>query len=393
MQFSCFSLQVFEVRTALKTLLHGEEVHIEDFVGNDKSSQWIERALHNLSQGRLEDFLGDATPAFIDIDTRQRVIHIYGKEQDREDLKERLRDYFLSLTDTKPIKFNNIKGAILRALVLKFGPWLEQLKDEAGVEDVTINAKTGLMMLTVTEDSRDDIIQKIQECLEDKVGDANDDECGICFCPAEPDEKTYRLLSCGHYFCLKCLQDLLQHNIADKAFPSICPRGDCTETLTLVDIRTIIPDEETRTTKFFRAALDAFVSQKKQNGFKCCPWPDCCMIYRQSKSSLPWTCTECGHQICSGCGGDPHPGNMTCAEYRVSKASSDSIWQWAKTAGANVQQCPTPDCGIIEKSEGCNRVHCIKCKKQICWKCLDAFDTSQECYAHLTEKHGGCFDY
>ncbi|XP_072029162.1 LOW QUALITY PROTEIN: uncharacterized protein [Amphiura filiformis] len=387
--------KVYDVRTALKTLLHGEEVPIEDFVGADKSSQWMERALQNLSGGRLEEVLGDAKSSFIDIDRRRRVIHIYGKEEGREEFKMLLQGYFLSLTDTQPIKMQFIKGAILRALVLKFGPWLEQLKEEPGVEDVTIDSKRGLMMLTVSEGSRETTLEKIQECLKDvnKVKDASEEiECGICFCPAEPDEKTYRLLSCGHYFCLKCLQNLLQHNMTDKIFPVVCPYEGCTEPLTLVDIRTIIHDEEAQI-KLFRAALEAFVLQKKEAVLKFCPSPDCSMIYRRSESVVAWTCTECGHPICSGCGEDPHPGNMTCQEYKVSKESSDSIWQWARTAGANVKQCPTPDCGFIEKFEGCNRVSCIKCKKHICWNCLDSFDTSNQCYAHLTEKHGGCFDY
>ncbi|XP_072028304.1 uncharacterized protein [Amphiura filiformis] len=252
-------------------------------------------------------------------------------------------------------------------------------------------------MLTVSEDSRETTREKIEECLKDvnKVEDVSEEiECGICFCPAEPDEKTYRLLSCGHYFCLKCLQNLLQHNMTDKIFPVICPCEGCMESLTLVDIRTIIPEEEAQS-KFFRAALEAFVSQKKHSDLKFCPSPDCCMIYRRSQSGVMWACSECGHQICSGCGGDPHPGNMTCQEYKVSLQSSDAIWQWARKSGNtdDVKQCPTQDCGVIEKFAGCNHVTCTQCKKHICWKCLAVFDASEECYHHLRTVHRGCFDY
>ena len=383
------------MRVALKTLLHGEEVSVEDFVEEEKSNQWVQRALHNLSQGRLEEFLNEDSTAFIDVDTRRRVIHIYGKEEDRDRYKESLRNYFASLTDTKPMSIS-IKGGILRVLVLKFGPWLEQLKDKPGVEDVTVDVKKGLLMLTVSEDARDVILGLITDCLKDinKVEDTSDDiECGICFCPAERDEKTYRLLSCGHYFCLKCLQNLLQHHMADKAFPIVCPCEDCTDPLTLVDIRVIIPEEE-RQTKFYRSALEAFVTQKsKICELKFCPSPDCCMIYRQTKDGGTWTCTECGHQICSSCGQDPHPGDMTCAEYRITKQKADDVWEWARKSGSNVKQCPTPDCGVIEKFEGCNHVTCPQCKKHICWVCLASFDSSGDCYGHLSDAHNGCFDY
>ena len=366
---------------------------MEDFVEEEKSNQWVQRALYNLSQGRLEEYVTEDSTAFIDVDTRRRVIHIYGKEEDRNHYKESLRNYFASLTDTKPLQIS-IKGGKLRVLVLKFGPWLDQLKKKTGVEDVTIDVKKGLLMLTVSEDVKDVIWGLIDDCLKgfNKDEGASDDiECGICFCPAERDEKTYRLLSCGHYFCLNCLQDLLQNHITDKTFPIVCPCEGCTDPLTLVDIRIIFPDENVQS-KAHRAALEAFISQNKQRDFKFCTSPDCCMIYRQSTKRELWTCTECGHQLCSGCGEDPHP-EMTCEKYRASKESSDAIWQWAQKAGVNVQKCPTPDCGFIDKFEGCNHVTCTNCKKHICWKCLDLFDTSADCYTHMSQKHGGCFDY
>ena len=72
------------------------------------------------------------------------------------------------------------------------------------------------------------------------------------------------------------------------------------------------------------------------------------------------------------------------------KDCSDVAFQkWIQ--GKDVKKCP---CGIyIEKIEGCFHMTCSECKKHLCWLCLAIFDTSDLCYAHLSQMHGGCFQY
>ena len=61
----------------------------------------------------------------------------------------------------------------------------------------------------------------------------------------------------------------------------------------------------------------------------------------------------------------------------------------------DVRRCP--HCKIlIQRIDGCYRVTCTGCKKSICWKnkadgtpCMEIFETSSECYSHLTKEHGG----
>lgn len=61
----------------------------------------------------------------------------------------------------------------------------------------------------------------------------------------------------------------------------------------------------------------------------------------------------------------------------------------------DVRRCP--HCKIlIQRIDGCYRVTCTGCKKSICWKnkadgtpCMALFETSSECYSHLTKEHGG----
>eukprot|EP00702_Spironucleus_salmonicida_P002251 EST43542.1 hypothetical protein SS50377_16580 [Spironucleus salmonicida] len=46
---------------------------------------------------------------------------------------------------------------------------------------------------------------------------------------------------------------------------------------------------------------------------------------------------------------------------------------------------------LYEKSSGCNHVTCSCCGAHNCYVCQDTFTTAQQCYAHLTRKHGGYF--
>ena len=43
------------------------------------------------------------------------------------------------------------------------------------------------------------------------------------------------------------------------------------------------------------------------------------------------------------------------------------------------------------KVSGCNHMSCT-CGSHNCFKCGACFRLAGECYEHLSEKHGGCFD-
>lgn len=60
----------------------------------------------------------------------------------------------------------------------------------------------------------------------------------------------------------------------------------------------------------------------------------------------------------------------------------------------DVRICPNPTCMmLIQRIDGCYRVTCSKCQQSICWKCprdnMPIYKTAEECYKHLTDKHGG----
>jgi hypothetical protein len=76
---------------------------------------------------------------------------------------------------------------------------------------------------------------------------------------------------------------------------------------------------------------------------------------------------------------------MTCAEYKESVNAQ--VLEKFKLEN-NIKDCPHCNTSI-EKIAGCNHVECTGCHTHICWVCMEAFDASGHCYAHMTEAHGG----
>ena len=60
--------------------------------------------------------------------------------------------------------------------------------------------------------------------------------------------------------------------------------------------------------------------------------------------------------------------------------------------------CKSPVCKALvinnNKNKACNHLECIVCNNQVCGfeHCGSAFKTNQECYAHMTDVHGGWYD-
>ncbi len=51
-----------------------------------------------------------------------------------------------------------------------------------------------------------------------------------------------------------------------------------------------------------------------------------------------------------------------------------------------------PGCGVkVEKTYGCNHIHCSNCDVSWCWECENIFHSDQ-IYNHMWKKHGRIFD-
>ena len=397
-----FVTQVSSLVKKLQELLRGDEIKAMSLIHGDVSTSWIDRVLDRLAYTYLVDILTEQRiKAHATINNRRQTITLYGKESDRKALEKRLKKYFTLAVNTMfrevdiSSRSSGQKGLAMRMLVRQYGTWLEKLKEESGVDSITVDLKRGVLLVDGLDAAYEKLICKVEDCLKELAVSSNslkdqmDKECGVCFCsPSEAGSKPYRLASCGHFFCLACLKEHLKQSGISKRFPITCP--ECDESIMLCDIKIVCPVDDERQ-NIFRAGLDAHVSQTPNGDIQFCPGPDCSMVYRRDNDGGTRECDECGMRMCVGCGEKPHPHDMSCAEFNAFKKPDDSLEMWMKQSGIDAKRCPnckTP----IEKNEGCNKMHCGRCHKSICWICLEFFDTSRPCYDHLVEAHGGIFD-
>ena len=194
-------------------------------------------------------------------------------------------------------------------------------------------------------------------------------------------------LGCGHEYCAACLRHYLITAPERNRFPITCIGSDdmCHRPIAIPTIQTVLSIPE-----FYHLvdkAVSSYVNQHP-NELKYCPTPGCTQIFHSRKGKRALICPSCSTSICSTCNTKVHPGR-TCPEQRTCIGSNehdrlDSIW--ASRNGA--KECPS--CHVwIQKTAGCNRMHCRLCKAHICWICLAKYKTASDVYEHLRAEHGG----
>jgi hypothetical protein len=209
-------------------------------------------------------------------------------------------------------------------------------------------------------------------------------DCSVCWTEAEEPTRT----SCGHVYCAACFSDLCQsQSSASTEFRISCVGGEggCGKILPLAELQDLLSSAA------FEAVLEAsFASyiRRHPTNFRYCPTPDCAQIYRPTADGgMIFTCTKCLIPTCTACHG-PHPG-ITCAEHKERASGGyEALEKIKKELG--IKDCPKCKTAM-EKIAGCNHMTCSGCGTHICWVCMAGFDTSGQCYDHLTKMHGGCF--
>ncbi|KAK2459948.1 hypothetical protein APHAL10511_008033 [Amanita phalloides] len=193
-------------------------------------------------------------------------------------------------------------------------------------------------------------------------------------------------LDCGHSYCTSCLRRYLITAPERSRFPITCIGNDdgCQRPIAVPVIRSLLSVSEFHTV--LDKAVISYINQHPSE-FRHCSTPGCTQLYRSDRDKRALTCPSCAVPICSTCHGKGHPGS-TCPEQRALEASEQDRLnsQWASHNGA--KKCPS--CRVwIQKTAGCNHVHCRMCKAHICWVCLARYRTANDVYEHLREVHGG----
>jgi hypothetical protein len=112
------------------------------------------------------------------------------------------------------------------------------------------------------------------------------------------------------------------------------------------------------------------------------------------------SCVSCDAYKCyiNGCEGYYSPPigshvvdhyDLTCEQYALLMTDGPEA-ATLLTLKTISRPCPTKECMIpTQKSGGCNRITCTKCKISWCWLCGFSDKNSRVVYIHLRNKHGG----
>ncbi|KAK3703370.1 hypothetical protein LTR37_014476 [Vermiconidia calcicola] len=207
----------------------------------------------------------------------------------------------------------------------------------------------------------------------------NDDDCSICWTPAEH----LVALDCQHVYCLDCFESLcVSADSSGSEFTVRCQggMGSCGKILELRELQAHLSSASLE--EVLKASFKSYL-RPRVNQYRYCPSPDCDYIYRANAGMQ--TCSKCLEVICTEC--HEQHDKMTCADFKDLKSGGYEAFEKFKEQ-MKIKDCPkckTP----IEKTEGCNHMTCGGCNIHICWVCMKTFASGPPVYEHMSTEHGG----
>jgi hypothetical protein len=206
---------------------------------------------------------------------------------------------------------------------------------------------------------------------------ASTEMCPVCPCEAE-DAVT---MSCKHTYCAECLENLTSARapMCDGEFDVKCLGDDnaCATIFSWDELSFSLSSPAFE--RMLESSFHDYVRRRPED-YRPCPTPECDFIYRCAEEKpLPYTYGNCLDNVCRSCYG--RHVRETCAEFQdEATGDHEGLSRLIKELG--IRNCPRCET-LLEKTEGCNRVHCAGCKWHLCWVCDSAFPTDGECYEHL----------
>ncbi|GAB2283264.1 hypothetical protein Dimus_017786 [Dionaea muscipula] len=375
---------VAEVRQPLEQLMKGKII-------NAGLTPAVLQPLFSQDGIALVKSVQQETGTYILFDRQRLNLRVFGTSEKvaaaEQSLIQRLQDLYKNKQMEIRLRGSSLPHDLMKQVVKAFRPDLSGLEEKVPEADVTLNTKRHVISIRGNEESKHKVEEVVYEIARTSghVSQICDGEttCPICLCEVED---KYQLENCLHFFCRQCIVEQLQSAIRNHdSFPIGCAHEGCGAPIWLSDLRSLLSPDKLE--ELFRASLAAFVATSGGK-YRFCTSPDCPSIYRVSTgaSGEPFLCGACCAETCTRCHLEYHP-YISCETYCEFKEDPDSsLKEWRKGKDY-VKTCPV--CGYtIEKSEGCNHIEC-KCGRHLCWFCLDHFQSSDDCYAHLRSIHQG----
>ncbi len=363
---------------------------------------------------RIDFLLGDGeaflntlmaeTKTYIHVSKEKRQLDIYGSKDAVHDATKIVVDNIDQLKQIPDDAGAYIYKIPLDApdmpptMMIEVAKDLDNLLERTEVQDLKIDIKSHSLCYSATDESHF-AMQATIESMKDLVAanslvissDIEDEEtcvntdgvfdCSACYCPIEG--TAISLQSCGHHYCEECIDTHLKVSLENKAFPISCVDESCGQPICVRDMIVLSRRAERGTWKLLKATAEHYIQTRpKEYGF--CHKADCQGVVHKQPGVGYYHCLICYSKVCPKCMNNFH-GGQSCEDY----LSNASFQQWlaASNDRKKCTNCTMP----IEKVDGCNRIHCTSCKREICWKCLAHFPDMRLAYDHLMKEHNGYF--
>lgn len=202
------------------------------------------------------------------------------------------------------------------------------------------------------------------------VGDWVWTECDICL----EHRWLYRRPCCGFPACGDCMKRYFETKVADGTVKIECCSPRCRHYVHRDEISARL--DGTVKHRFYQFLVQANADPH----VKTCP--GCNHITRLVGSGKVKTkntkkhpercrmkCSECGLTWCFSCQASWHDG-ITCRQYRKGDRLLKSWAHEVQHGQVNAQKCPK--CQVyIQRTTGCDHMHCTRCKTDFCYRCGD----------------------
>jgi len=365
------SKRVAEAKSALEKLLAGSVVM------NDETTVWDPFFATAPGLDYLKQTSNDHT-LYIHRDIRKSRLLLYGGLAN--DQMAAQRSIITHLESLQQLTHTIVLTSELLPKAMK-GGWrrVRERFGEAAVLDISRQPKTVLIRGSATDfQLAQTLLFQDHSTSTEKEVSQDDNMCPVCW-----EEATEPLrMTCGHNYCKDCFS-LQASSADDSSFPIRCcgAEGKCLRIFSLDELNTKLSPAAFE--KLLATSFDTFVRTHPQD-FQHCPTPDCPNIYRIRTDGSVALCSACLTPICTTCNVISHDG-MLCAEFKdLTSEGTKAFEKWKKENDVrNCPKCSSP----IQKTFGCNHMECFHCKAHICWFCMRVFDTSDECYRHMSSVH------
>uniref|UniRef100_A0A8C5QP22 E3 ubiquitin-protein ligase RNF14 n=1 Tax=Leptobrachium leishanense TaxID=445787 RepID=A0A8C5QP22_9ANUR len=234
--------------------------------------------------------------------------------------------------------------------------------------------------------------------------------CNICFSEKLGNECTYFKV-CHHVYCNICIKDYFEIQIQDGQVHSLnCPEPKCPSTATPAQVKELVGEE--LFSRYDRLLLQSSLDLMPDVVY--CPRPSCRTPVVQEPSCNMGICLSCHYAFCTLCKLAYH-GIIHCnltseklpmvlKEYLAAdekhrrflekkygkKIMYDAMevesQDWLKNYSKRCPRCAAH----IEKIDGCNKIHCTKCKEFFCWLCMKILDKTNP-YDHYNDSRATCY--